>query len=427
MDEKLLQFIWKHGLFDTTELKTVSGEPLVILHRGTWNNGEGPDFQNARIRIGNTLWAGHVEIHLNSSDWFKHGHSHSAQYQNVILHVVLTDDRKSPDELGHIPVLELWNRIDGELLNNYKKLMKKSTWIPCAQDVKSVDSLIVSSFVDRLVAERLEDKSKAIMQWHRECDEQWEVTFFHALARSMGYSRNTEAFLMLASRTPLNIIERHRDNLLQLESLLFGQAGLLSPFYKDEYPQTLWKEYLFLRQKYSLTPMTGKEWIFGQLRPSNFPTIRIAQLAALFHRHTRLLKTICDLNHIQQLYELFGIEASAYWNHHYRFDQMSATNRTRKLGKSTIHLLINNTVIPVLFAYGKESLKRELSDKALEWLFVLPPEKNSVLDKFTRWGFRNKSAADSQALMYLKKNYCEPRYCLDCAIGAQLVKGKFAL
>ncbi len=423
MREEFLHFLWRWRRFDARDLQTTEGEALEIVHPGEPNAHAGPDFFNARIRIGDTLWAGNVEIHLRASEWLAHQHSTDPAYGNVILHVVLDEDEpiRRPDG-QRLPCLALRNRIPPGLLEQYHRLMHAREWVPCASRLAEVSPIVKVSWLDRLLVERLEEKTAAVAQRVAECGQNWEEAFYRQTAYSFGLKINTAAFETLARITPLRLLARHQDNLLQLEALLFGQAGLLPEAPEgDEYAQTLTQEYHFLRHKYQLTPMPASIWKFFRLRPTSFPTVRIAQLAALVHRSPLLFSSILEAAEPRDIEALFQVEVSPYWRVHYRFGKMSA-GRSKPLSRSFVHLLLINTVAPFLFHYGREKDLPEYRDRSLRLLDNLPPENNAILERWAQLGLKAQNAAQSQALLQLKTRHCQALRCLECAIGTALLR-----
>lgn len=352
--EDLLHYIWRTKRFEISSLQTTTGESIEIQDFGKHNPNAGPDFLNAKVKIGDTLWAGNVEMHINSSDWIKHQHNKDRAYDNVILHVVLEEDLTIYRGTGEvIPCLELRKKIPLRLANTYQKLKHNEHWIPCQHHFYEVNDMTKNMWLDRMMVERLELKTKMIELELARNNNDWEETFYWFLARNFGVKVNAEPFEWLAKSLPLKILAKHKNNLHQVEALLFGQAGLLNESLKDEYPQSLLKEYEFLKQKHRLQPIAGVSWKFMRLRPANFPTIRIAQFATLIHQSIHLFSKILEADTIEQIEQLFRVKLSDYWSTHYVFDKIS-TERNKSLGRSTIHLLIINTIAPFLFFYGSQ-------------------------------------------------------------------------
>jgi len=422
MKEEFLHYLWRLKRFDLNNLQTTEGETVQIQNSGEHNQDAGPDFLKARIKIGDTLWAGNVEIHLKSSDWLRHNHQNDRAYDNVILHVVLEEDRpvfRATEE--RLPCLELRKRIPSKLSKIYLKLLNNEYWIPCQHHFFEVGEITKNLWLDRLLVERLEQKTEAIRLSLAQNQNNWEETFYHFLARNFGVKVNAEPFESLAKSLPLLSLAKHKNNLFQIEALLFGQAGLLEKEFEEAYPNRLKKEYLFLKKKHRLSPISPVAWRFLRLRPANFPTIRIAQFATLIYQSLHLFSKILEARDMGGIEKLFEVKLSDYWLTHYVFDKESV-KRNKTLGKNTVHLLLINTIVPFLFLYGKLKGKETFKDKALKLLEEVPPESNSTLSKWKELGMLPKSAYQTQALLQLKNNYCKPKQCLKCAIGNAILK-----
>ncbi len=425
MKEDFIHFLWKYKLFNTTDLHTTANIPLEIVHTGFPNYDSGPDFSAAKIKLGDTVWAGNVEIHINSSDWYRHGHQNDEAYQNIILHVVMHHDGEIVDRAGNkIPVLEVKKYFDAALLHNYERIMQSKSWIPCEKFIHEADRFIVSNWLNRLLVERLENKSGEILQFYNYFEHSWDRTFYYFLARNFGFKINASPFALLAQKTDYRILARHKDDLTTLEAILFGQAGMLEGSFNDAYPSLLQREYNFFRHKYNLEPIDPSLWKFGKLRPPNFPTIRIAQFAKLIYKSRNLFSKVTGINTWHEIRELFDSECSPYWLDHYRFDKPTR-KKPKNVGISAIENIVINTIIPLQFIYGKVAMKPEIQEQALSLITGLPAEKNSIISQWTNVGIVPQNAGESQALLELKKYYCTPKKCLQCAIGHSLVrKGK---
>jgi hypothetical protein len=420
MKEDFLHFIWKHKLYQEESLFTDEGEPLQIVHPGQHNTHSGPDFFDARIRIGETLWAGNIEIHLKASDWNRHGHQNDPAYRNTILHVVEISDIKVYNDLGFaVPVLvikwPLW------IENNYEMLIRNHDWIGCASQLYQIDPFRIKFFINGIVIERLKQKMDAISSILSETKEDWGETFYCMLARSFGLRENVLPFEMVARSLPQSILARHHDSLFQIEALLFGQAGLLGDeLFGDEYYIELRKEYRFLAIKYGLLPVPGHLWKFMRMHPGNFPTIRLAQFAALIHHSRGLFSAVIEAASLDDLNHLFAVTASDYWDNHYSFNKPSV-NRKKVFGNQIFSLIVINVVVPFYFLYGDNQNKLILKDRALGILEQMPPERNSFISRWAGVGIIAANALESQALLQLQHNYCEPRRCLDCTIGHKII------
>lgn len=422
MKEDFIHFLWKFRLFTTNEPVTACGMSIKIEHTGIHNQDAGPDFSAAKIIIDGTLWVGNVEMHLRSSDWFRHKHQHDPAYGNIILHVVMEHDADIYDARGNVvPVFEIRNFFDAALMHKYESILQSKSWVPCERFIHQSDSFIVMNWLNRLVVERLERKAAEIVQFYNYFERNWEQTFYYFLARNFGFKLNASPFALLSQQTNYRIIARHRDDLTQLEALFFGQAGLLEDDFKDAYPTLLKKEYAFLRHKYKLTPIDGSLWKFGKMRPKNFPTIRIAQFARLMHHSVNLFGQITEKSSRSDIKELFKAQSTPYWNNHYRFD-ISSNASKKNLGTLAIDNIIINTIVPLKFVYGKEILRHDISEQAIQLLAATPAENNQIIRNWIKISIKPENASDSQALLELKKHYCTPKKCLHCAIGNHLVR-----
>ena len=432
LTEKLLQYVWLHRLFNTDRLETAKGEKVQIISPGRWNQNAGPDFLEARIQIDGVTMAGNIEIHLLASDWIKHGHSHSKDYNNLILHVVNKFDL--PDENGlpdYVSTLELKGRIPGILLQRYAQLMEHHGNILCAGQLNGTDGLTWFNWKDRLLVERWQQKTGLFTQWMADNQNNWEETFYKALARNFGIPVNGDAFESLASALPLKVIALHKHNLLQIESLLFGQAGMLNEKFREEYPQTLQQEYSFLQKKYHLSPIQPHLWKWMRMRPSNFPSIRLAQFAALIHHSSHLFSKILETKSVQTIHEMFDVNASSYWDGHYHFiksnerpKEQPLPKKKKHLGKSMIENILINTICPMLALYDQFQMNGIYLDRAFQWMRSLPSENNRYTREWEQEGIANTSAWDSQSLLQLTKNYCMEKRCLECAVGNKILRRK---
>ncbi|MCK3686382.1 DUF2851 family protein [Maribellus sp. YY47] len=421
MPEEFLQYIWENRLFDNENTVTSAGEPLEIIHQGRKNTDSGPDFFNARIKIGDTVWAGNVEIHVKASDWSKHLHQNDKAYDNVVLHVVETFDTEIARTNGEtIPTLIL--TYPDYLRNNYQNLLSAKTWIACENRFHRIDPIVLQLGFNRLMIERLESKTEAILSRLEQNNNDWNETFYQVLARSFGFKVNAVPFELLARSLPVSLLAKHKNNRFQLEALLFGNSGLLNnQLLGDDYYLKLREEYSFLYKKYGLKAIESHLWKFLRLRPVNFPTVRISQFAALFHQSEALFSTIIEIENLSELYTLFKVKASEYWNTHYNFNKSSKSKQEKELGETSIQILIINVVIPFLFVYGEKQNKHHLKNRALEFLEQLPAEANSIVSKWGKLGINARSAFESQALLQLKNQYCEAKKCLNCQVGVKLV------
>jgi Protein of unknown function (DUF2851) len=419
MKESLLHYVWQHRLFYTDSLCTTDGQSIEVIDVGKYNTDAGPDFFNAKVRIGNTIWAGNIEIHTSSSDWEKHSHHHNKAYDNVILHVVEKADKVVCRMDGAvIPQLEL--KFSDVISRNYQHLLSNQQWVACAHKIELVPPIFIQSWKNALLSERLEQKTNAINQLLDESNNHWEDAFYKTLARNFGFGTNSQAFEMLAKSLPLTALAKYKDDLVAIEAMLFGQAGLLMANPVDEYSERLISEYEFFKSKFSLKPIDGSQWKLLRLRPDNFPHVRIAQFASLIHGSSKLFSKIVENPDLTYLSQIFKSEPSTYWDTHYHFGATTKL-KSKKLGAQSIHLLIINTVVPFLFCYSIKKNDERLKERALQLLEQLPAEKNGIITNWSALNIVSDSAADSQALLQLKNEYCENKKCLRCRIGHKLL------
>lgn len=421
MKEEFITYLWKNRLIHPEGLQTTEGEPVTVIHPGQVNHDAGPDFSAAKIKIGSTIWAGNVEIHVMSSDWMRHGHQFDEAYDNIILHLVYEIDQPIVNTKGEMPpTLAIKNHIDLGLLNNYQRLTQAKTWIACMNNITQADKMLVGSWLSRLLIERLERKTMEMAQLHVYFSKNWEETLYFLLARNFGFKVNATSFGLLARKTPLHALKKVRDSLPALEAILFGQAGMLNDHFSDNYPIRLKNEYIYQQKKLNLSPVDTRIWKFSRMRPGNFPTIRIAQFAQLIHQHETLFNGLILKDSIQEIADFLSVSASSYWNTHFRFEKPTP-DHIKRLGGDAIDNIIINTVAPFMFLYGKESLNEHMKERAILFLHQLAAENNHIIRKWETAGIKADHAADSQALIELKKNYCTPKKCLNCRIGYQLL------
>ena len=420
MNEEFIYYLWKYTLVNYN-LTITSGEQIEIISPGIRNQDSGPDFFNAMIKIGETRWAGNVEIHVNSSDWYKHMHQNNPSYDNIILHVVFNDDKPVYRHNSEtIPTLELRNKFNPSILGNYQIFLKSRNNIPCHNQIHYINHFDKLGWLDSLMAERLEQKSEEISRLLDLSKNNLLQIFYQRLARSFGYSANADTMEQLASSLPLNIIIKHSNSLFQIESLLYGQSGLLPLEKSDDYISKLKKEWDFLRIKYKLIPMDNSLWKFMRMRPVSFPTIRISQFANLIYNSSGLLNDILEADKLQYVISLLSVKASPYWDNHFQFEKKSK-GRSKKLGLSSINIILINTIIPIIFVYGKMKNNIALQEKALEWSSQIKPEWNTIIREFRSIGIVAENAMQSQALIQLKNNYCLKKRCLSCRFGHLLL------
>lgn len=419
MQEDFLHYVWQHKKFDLESLKTTDNQFIVIKSVGYPNENSGPDFFNAQININNQLWAGNVEIHIKSSDWYLHNHETDRAYDNVILHVVWEHNTEIfRVDNSVIPTLELKSIINPVVLKNYERLrIIQNQWIPCEKDFNLIKGFHMNNWLERLYLERLEQKFTPIFRLLKNTHYDWEAVMFWQLARAFGLKINSDAFWNMAKSFPYSVFRKIQHSLLDLEALLFGQSGLLIEDETSGYFVDLKNNYLFLKNKYNLqqSPVTIQ---FFRLRPANFPTIRLAQLAQLYHQKKTIFNTLMQLTNYTDLHSFFNTGTSSFWDTHYTFGK-SSKKRPKRVSKSFIDLLIINAVIPMKFAYNKAHGLSQ--DKLLTVLRSMPSEKNSTIKKFQSLNPISKSAFESQALLQLKANYCDQMRCMHCAVGSELL------
>lgn len=419
MNEGLLQYAWQFKLFEMVHMTTVDGVPVEVIDVGQLNRDAGPDFFNAKIRIGETVWAGNVEVHILASDWYRHRHDSDERYDTVILHVVERSDLRVKRRNGDvIPQLEL--RLLDSLLSGYQLLQGSAAWVRCAPFCHSLDGSFLTYQMSRMVCHRFLRKTEEMRELLRQTNNDWRLLFYQSLLRSLGMHVNALPFELLAKATPLNGLAKVKDSLFCVEAILMGQAGLLEEECGDDYYLQLRKEYLYQRGKYGLQPIAGTLWKYARMRPANFPTLRIAQVAALIHGSEHLFSKVLERTSIDQMRRLFECQVSDYWQTHYRFGKES-----KRVGHQwnvqTVDLLIINACLPVLFAYGNINEREDLVDRAMSLLEQLPAEENHVTEGWRSLDISVENAYHSQALIELKREYCEKNKCLQCPIGHRVL------
>lgn len=430
--EQLLHYTWKHKLYPLKELTTSDGQRVEIVDPGLHNRNAGPDFFNAKIRIGSTMWVGNVEIHDKSSDWYQHGHDKDSRYDNVVLHVAAELDTEVMKSNGeYVPQLQL--SVPEDVMQHYDELQKTDEYPPCYKVIPHLSALIIHSWMAALQTERLEQKTEAIRKRAELCNGSWEDAYFVTLARNYGFGINGEVFEQWAYNIPLNAVAHHRDDLFQIEAIFMGQAGLLEldsiPEYyqkdalNDGYFAKLRNEYQYLAHKFSMKPIDFKLWRFLRLRPQNFPHIRISQLANLYYQQKAGLSQLMACETLDELKQVLKSQVTPYWETHYTFGSTSPKNE-KHLSYGSINLLMINTAIPMLFAYGRHTSKEVLCDRAFDFLEQLKAENNHIIRMWQQVGLPVKTAGDSQALIQLKKEYCDKKECLRCRFGYEYLRRK---
>ncbi len=424
MKEEFLQWLWKNCYYSSLLEAGDSSGNLEVLYPGDYNNDSGPDFFNTRLIISGTQWAGNTEVHINSSDWFRHGHHTDHSYDNVILHVVYHNDADAFTASGRrLTSVEV--RFDSTMWDNYLSLVNSPNVFACSEYLGNIDHLFLHRWLHLLGEERLRRKSSDVSVVMSQTGDDWEETLYRMISRYFGYRVNTDPFSMLATRLPLRVLRKHADSLVQTEALLFGTAGMLDPVLfdeavSDEYYQLLSREFRILSVKYSLQPLDGWIWKFHRLRPANFPTLRISQLAALLSSTSGLFSSVLNCSTVDELRSLFSVKASGYWDSHYSFGHESR-NKSKNAGDKSVDLILINAIAPLLYHYGKQKGLNEWCELSEELLETLPSENNRLISDYTSAGIMSESAFISQALIELRSHYCRCHMCLECHIGAKLI------
>ncbi|MBQ4549045.1 MAG: DUF2851 family protein [Bacteroidales bacterium] len=420
MKEEFIYYLWENRLLHL-DLKTTDNEEITILSVGIRNHDSGADFVNARIKIGDALWAGQVEIHVRASDWFKHNHHNDANYDSVILHVVYENDTDSLK----IPTLEIKDKFDISIFHKYNWFFGSRNWIPCGEFVGGVQNFTLISWLDRMLVEHLENECKDLDFKLKNNHYDWEQAFYQRLMRYFGLKVNNDSFEYLSRILPLNLLLRHRDNDIYIESMMFGCAGFLERDFEEDYPSLLKRDFMMLKSKFGLKVMPLSNWKFLRLRPPNFPTIRIAQLAKIITKNGNMFSKIRDADDIQEIKDLFDVELNSYWDNHFQFDKTSKVERRKILGKTAVDLIIINAIVPMLFYYGHTHSLESYKEKAMSFLEQIEAEDNLIIRNFQNSGVVLQNAFQTQAILYMYKYYCKRRRCLECRIYSVLSKSFF--
>lgn len=417
MKEQFIYYLWENRLL-YVDLKTTEGEEVTIYSVGNRNFDSGADFINARIKIGEVFWVGQVEIHVRSSDWFRHNHQNDDNYKNVILHVVYENDI----DTIKIPTLEIKGKFDVSLFHNYNSFLLSKSWIPCGEFVGGVQNLTLVSWFDRMLIEHLERECKDLdFKLKNNCYD-WEQTYYQRLMRYFGLKVNNDSFEYLSRILPLHIILKHLDNELYVDAMFFGCAGFLENDFEDGYPNLLKREFCMLKSKFDLRVMPLSNWKFLRLRPPNFPTIRIAQMSRIITRNGNMFSRIRDSNNIEDLYDIFNVELCDYWDNHFQFDKVSKVKRKKILGKTAVDSVMINAIVPMLFHYGYTHSMDCYKEKAMCFLENIEAEDNLIIRNFKKCGLYFQNAFQTQAALYMYKYYCRRRRCLECRIYFMLFK-----
>lgn len=415
MKEDFLYYLWEHRLLKGA-LKTHDGLPVRVVNPGFRNLDSGPDYLEAKIEIGEQLWAGQVEIHVRTSDWNRHGHQYDKAYNNVVLHVVYEDDVR----VNAIPTLALKGHFDEWLYQNYERFVGVQHWIACERSISEVQPFALHVWLERMAVERMERKTEAVAMLLKANHYDWEDALYRLLLRYSGMKVNSEACEYLASILPLKTLMKHADNPIQVEAMLMGCAGFLSDDEEEEYVKLLQREFAVMRAKFGLLVMPKERWKFLRMRPMNFITVRLAQMAQLIHRNGAMFATIREAETIAQVLELFEVTASSYWDTHYRFE-VSSEKQPKHLGRGTADVLIINAIVPLLFCYGKLHKEERYCEKAMRFLESLDAEDNAIIRHYAYYGVKAQNALQTQALLHLYGTYCKRKRCLECSIGTKLI------
>lgn len=425
MTEALLQYIWKFRLFQTNELQTKAGEKIEVIHPGIHNANSGPDFLQAKVKIGNKTWAGNIEIHAFGNEWYAHQHHLDPAYKNVILHVVLQSNQTVFEccENTTIPCLELQSKINHHLLARYENLMQNQLPFACAKLQTEVDEFTKIAMLERAAVERLQQKTERLHLLLEKSKNNWEQICWQLIGRYLGGGVNGDAMEQVAEKIDVRLLAKYSDSPLKVEAIIFGVAGFLQQDFTDDYALELKKEFNYLKRLHQLHELNSGIFKWAKVRPANFPTLRLAQFAAIACSSSALFSSILKGNIVFVASLLEKAHVNAYWKNHFRFDEQAQNNFT-KIGKNTLQTLIVNAVAPLLFAYGKSVGNDEISEEALEILRTQKAEKNAVVAMFSAQGIGAKNALDSQGLIQLKTNYCDRKKCLQCSIGNKILSLK---
>ncbi len=422
MTEELLQYIWEFKLYNNTKFIASTGEEIEIISPGNRNSNAGPDFFDTRISINGTTWIGNCEVHIHSSDWFKHQHHLNVQYNNVILHVVLKNDSETYTSKGRkVPTIVLTYPAYVEK-NYYQLINNQNNVIGCGKFLNRIDRIHLTTQFSRITIERLMKRYQEIKDKLNHFKNDWETAFYISLARAFGFHVNSLPFEQLATGTDLHILRRHSNSLMQIEAILFGQAGMLNQSFKDDFAKLLYKEYSFLKNKYNLQPLNSSIWKNSRIRPTNFPTIRISQFANLLYKEPNLFSKVISYSSIKEISTVFDVSASTYWNNHFLFDKRTDRSFTKKISPASIQLIIINTIVPYVFAYGVEKNNDELKDRAIQLLEELPAEINHITKQWEKLDVIARNAFESQALIEQFTYYCNRKRCINCSISQEIFK-----
>jgi hypothetical protein len=415
--EDFIQFVWQYGLFDQSHLKTLQNEGVKIFKPGELNLNQGPDFLNSKIQIGDVTWAGNIEIHLKTSDFYKHKHHSDPAFQNLILHVVYENDIA----VGQLPLLELKNRISDKIINGFSQLKQNKQLIPCSDYIGNIEDSVVKTWLQRLFIQRLENKCNKINQELIYSQFNWENLFWQMLFKYMGGTVNKEVFEQLAKHIDFNLAIKNCDKQNFVEALFFGTAGMLSTDIDDIYYINLRNEYFYIKNAYKINQLNLHLWKYMRMRPVSFPDIRIAQLAVLLKNRPRFFSDILEIKNVKELRKLFLIEIPSYWQNRFRFGVESHILE-KKLGNDQVDVILINVIVPLLFFYGRINNNYEYEDQAIKIMEELHSEKNKITRMYSQFGIKSINAAESQSLLELYLNYCKQKRCLSCNLGNKVLR-----
>lgn len=418
--ERLLHYVWKYKLYVASTLVTTDGTPISVIDPGIQNTDAGPDFFNAKIKIQNTVWAGSIEVHDKASDWLLHRHDKDKAYDAVVLHVIGCNDAAVCRSNGE-PIPQVVLCVSPTIEQNINWLLYRETAIPCLDCIRLIEPLHLSMWMGALLSERLERKIQSIFSLLEQYENDWNEVFYIILTRNFGFGVNSDAFEWLAKSLPLRYIRKQRGSSSQVEAMLFGQAGLLEEEGDCYYYRFLQREYQFLKYKFDLKPLDASLFKSLRIRPVNFPHLKVAQLASIWIQYDTLFSMILEATSTGQIKQYFRILPADYWRTHYHF-RYASPEKEKPIGESALNILLINTVVPMLFAYGERHRLPEYSERAIRLLESIPPEQNSIITTFFRAGIPVRNAGDTQALIQLKREYCEKKKCMYCRIGFRLLK-----
>lgn len=422
MTEALFQYIWQTQQFDNRNLRTTRGERVIVIHPGYHNTDAGPDFLHAKIRIGNALWAGHVELHMQSSHWKQHRHSEDSAYHNVILHVVYHNDGdiRVPGHGEPLPTLELKPLISSPMMRIYQQFYQNQKDFACQDHFANVDEEIVVLSVQRMAVERLEEKAGRMRELWEDLDRDWLHTLFCLVARALAGPLNSDSMESLVRRLHPRLLLRAKDRLVELEALIFGTAGLLNEK-RDTYTAELQKHFHFWQQKHPIQTMNPAVWKYARMRPDNFVDTRLAQFAHWIHGNDAVWSKMLAAKNWKSLRAIFDIRLMHYWAEHYRLGSKTG-KRQRRLGDQSVRLIVINAVAPLIFLYGKQQSDPDLQNRAMQWLMELPPEKNKLVNAWAQLGITPTNGFEAQGLLYWRKAYCLHKHCAKCPVGHALLR-----